>query len=248
MIKVAVLGAGGKMGAAACRAVERADDLELVARIGRGDALDPVADADVAVDLTRPDAVLDHVTWCVDHGIHVVIGTSGVTEERLGALRDRLGSRPNPGVGVLVVPNFSIGAVLMMRFAAEAARFYESVEIVEMHHPTKRDAPSGTARRTAQLVADARTDAGLAPMPDATTELLDGARGSTVDGVPVHSLRVRGLVAHQEVLLGSPGETLTIRHDSLDRESFMPGVLAAIRAVPGLPGVTVGLDKVLGLG
>jgi 4-hydroxy-tetrahydrodipicolinate reductase len=248
MIKVAVLGAGGKMGAAACRAVEGADDLELVARIGRDDALDPVADADVAVDLTRPDAVMDHVTWCVDHGVHVVVGTSGVTEERLGAVRDRLGSDPGVGLGVLVVPNFSIGAVLMMRFAAEAARFYESVEIVEMHHPTKRDAPSGTARRTAQLVAAARTEAGLAPMPDATTELLDGARGSTVDGVPVHSLRVRGLVAHQEVLLGSPGETLTIRHDSLDRESFMPGVLAAIRAVPGLPGVTVGLDKVLGLG
>ena len=248
MIKVAVLGAGGKMGAAACRAVEGADDLELVARIGRDDALDSVADADVAVDLTRPDAVMDHVTWCVDHGVHVVVGTSGVTEERLGAVRDRLGSAASVGVGVLVVPNFSIGAVLMMRFAAEAARFYESVEIVEMHHPTKRDAPSGTARRTAQLVAAARSEAGLASMPDATTELLDGARGSTVDGVPVHSLRVRGLVAHQEVLLGSPGETLTIRHDSLDRESFMPGVLAAIRAVPGLPGVTVGLDKVLGLG
>ena len=245
MIKVAVIGASGKMGAAACRAVEATDDLELVARIRRGDALDRVADADVAVDLTQPGVVVDHVEWCLDHGVHVVVGTSGVTEEGLGPVRDRLATQPK--LGVLVVPNFSIGAVLMMRFAAAAARYYESVEIVEMHHPTKRDAPSGTARRTAELVAAARTEAGMPPMPDATADSLDGARGAAVSGVPVHSLRVRGLVAHQEVLLGSPGETLTIRHDSLDRESFMPGVLAAVRAVPDLPGLTIGLDRVLGL-
>jgi 4-hydroxy-tetrahydrodipicolinate reductase len=168
-----------------------------------------------------------------------------VSEERLAALRER--ALEHPDVGVLVAPNLSVGAVLMMRFAAEAARFYDSVEIVEMHHPAKRDAPSGTAQRTAALVAEARSAAGRPPMPDATEDSRDGARGAVVDGVRVHSLRLRGLVAHQEVLLGGPGETLTIRHDSLDRSSFMPGVLAAIRAVPGMPGVTVGLDGVLGL-
>jgi 4-hydroxy-tetrahydrodipicolinate reductase len=246
MINVGVIGARGKMGSAACAAIEAADDLELVARIHRGQSLDAIKEADVAVDLTHPGAVMDNITQCLDHGVHVVAGTSGFTEARLAAVRDRLEDFPD--LGVIVVPNFSIGAVLMMRFASEAARFYESVEIVEMHHPTKKDAPSGTSRRTAELVAAARAEAGLDPMPDETVESLDGARGTTVDGVPVHSVRVRGLVAHQEVLLGSPGETLTIRHDSLDRESFMPGVLAATRAVCGLPGLTVGLDRVLGLG
>jgi 4-hydroxy-tetrahydrodipicolinate reductase len=245
MINVAVIGARGKMGSAACAAIEAADDLELVARILRGQSLDAIKEADVAVDLTHPGAVMENLAQCLDYGVNVVAGTSGFTEERLAEVRKRLEAAP--GVGVLVVPNFSIGAVLMMRFAADAARFYESVEIVEMHHPTKKDAPSGTSRRTAELVASARADAGLAPMPDETVEQLEGARGTAVDGVPVHSLRVRGLVAHQEVLLGSPGETLTIRHDSLDRESFMPGVLAAIRAAPDLPGLTVGLDRVLGL-
>lgn len=245
MITVAVLGAGGKMGRAACAAIEAAEDLELVARIGRSDTLDPVASAEVAVDLTSPDVVMDHVGWCIDKAVHVVVGTSGMDEGRLTALRDQLG--PEPAVGVLVVPNFSVGAVLMMRFAAEAARFYESVEIVEMHHPTKQDAPSGTARRTAELVAAARVDAARPRMPDGTVDALDGARGAVVDDVRVHSLRVRGMVASQEVLLGGPGETLTIRHDSNDRQSFMPGLLAAVRAVPARPGLTVGLDHVLGL-
>jgi 4-hydroxy-tetrahydrodipicolinate reductase len=244
MINVAVIGARGKMGSAACAAIEGAEDLELVARIHRGQSLDAIKEADVAVDFTHPGAVMDNITQCLDHGVNVVAGTSGFTEERLATVRERL--EEAPGLGVLVVPNFSIGAVLMMRFAADAARFFESVEIVEMHHPTKKDAPSGTSRRTAELVATARAGAGLASMPDATIEELDGARGSNVEGVPVHSLRVRGLVAHQEVLLGSAGETLTIRHDSLDRESFMPGVLAAVRAAPDLPGLTVGLDRVLG--
>jgi 4-hydroxy-tetrahydrodipicolinate reductase len=246
MTKVAVIGAGGRMGSAACLAVERAEGLQLVARIGRGDPLDPVAGADVAVDLTHPGVVMDHIAWCLHHGVHVVVGTSGFSEERLDAVRGLAAEHPE--VGVLVAPNFSVGAVLMMRFAAEAARFYESVEIVEMHHPAKRDAPSGTARRTAALVAEARAAAGLPAMPDATEDATDGARGAEVEGVRVHSLRVRGLVAHLEVLLGPPGETLTIRHDSLDRDAFMPGVLAAIRSVPGMPGVTVGIDRVLGLG
>ena len=188
---------------------------------------------------------MDHLAWCIDHRVHAVVGTSGFDERRLAAVRDRLGD--NPEVGILVVPNFSIGAVLMMRFAAEAARFYESVEIVETHHPTKRDAPSGTARCTAELVAAARAEAKASPMPDATSEALDGARGAAIHDVPVHSLRVRGVVASQEVFLGSPGETLAIRHDARDRESFMPGVLAAIRAVPGHLGLTVGLDRVLGI-
>jgi 4-hydroxy-tetrahydrodipicolinate reductase len=246
VIRVGVIGARGKMGRATCAAVEAADGMSLVAKIGSRDGLDSLSDADVAVDFTRPEAVMDNVAWCVEHGVSVVVGTSGITSDRLDAIAALLTDAPD-GIGVLVVPNFSIGAVLMMRFAAEAARFYESAEIVELHHPTKADAPSGTARRTAELIAKARADAGLGPMPDATSDQLDGARGAAVDGVPVHSVRLRGLVAHQEVLLGSPGEILTIRHDSLDRESFMPGVLAGIRYVADHPGLTVGLDDALGL-
>ena len=246
MIRVGVLGASGKMGSATCAAVEAADGLRLVARVGSGDRLDVLTEADVAVDLTRPDAVMDNVAWCVGHGVSVVVGTSGITPERLHAIEGLLREAADD-VGVLVVPNFSIGAVLMMRFAAEAARFYESAEIVELHHPTKADAPSGTARRTAEVIAHARAAAGLGEMPDATTDQLDGARGSMVDGVPVHSVRLRGLVAHQEVLLGAAGETLTIRHDSFDRASFMPGVLRAIQYVRDHPGLTVGLDDALGL-
>jgi 4-hydroxy-tetrahydrodipicolinate reductase len=234
------------MGAASCAAVEAADDLSLIAKVGSGDRLDSLADAEVAVDFTRPDVVMENVVWCVEHAVSVVVGTSGITSERLDAIGSALQDAPD-GVGVLVVPNFSIGAVLMMRFAAEAARFFESAEIVELHHPTKADAPSGTARRTAELIAKARADAGLTAMPDATADQLDGARGAAVDGVPVHSVRLRGLVAHQEVLFGSAGETLTIRHDSLDRASFMPGVLAGIRYVHDHPGLAVGLDDALGL-
>jgi 4-hydroxy-tetrahydrodipicolinate reductase len=234
------------MGSETCAAVEAADDLRLVAKVGSADGLDMLSDADVAVDFTRPDALMGNVSWCVERSVSVVVGTSGVTPERLDAIEALLRDAAD-GVGVLVVPNFSIGAVLMMRFAAEAARFYESAEIVELHHPTKADAPSGTARRTAEVIAHARADAGLGDMPDATADQLAGARGSTVDGVPVHSVRLRGLVAHQEVLLGAAGETLTIRHDSFDRASFMPGALTAIRYVHVHPGLTVGLDDALGL-
>ena len=247
MTRVGVLGAGGRMGSEACRAVDAADDLELVARIGSTDPLTALTDAgvEIAVDLTRPDAVMDNLRFCVEHGIHAVVGTSGFDDDRLAQLRGWLDSAP--GVGVLVVPNFAVGAVLMMRFAEQAARFFDSVEIVELHHAGKADAPSGTARRTAQLVAAARRDAGLGPMPDSTASALDGARGADVDGVRVHSVRASGLVAHQEVLLGTAGETLTIRHDSYDRASFMPGVLLAVREVATRPGLTVGLEPLIGL-
>lgn len=236
-LRVAVLGARGRMGTAACAAISAQDDLSLVAALGHEDPLDDLVAArpDVAVDLTRPDAVAAHVELCVARGIHVVVGTSGFTDtERYRTAR----------TGVLVVPNFALGAVLMMRFAAEAAPWFESVEIIELHHPDKADAPSGTARRTAELVADARR--GAPSPPDATADPASAARGLAVEGVRVHSVRLRGLVAHQEVLLGGQGETLTIRHDSFDRSSFMPGLLLAVRAVPSHPGLTVGLEHVLG--
>ncbi len=183
--------------------------------------------------------------FCVDHGIHAVVGTTGFDDERLDVLRGWLGDAP--ATGVLIAPNFSIGAILMMRFAAAAAPFYESVEVVELHHPDKADAPSGTARRTAQLIAAARREAGSGPVPDATSTSLEGARGADVEGIRVHGLRIRGLVAHQEVILGGVGETLTIRHDSLDRASFTPGVLAGLRAIGSHPGLTVGLEHFLDL-
>jgi 4-hydroxy-tetrahydrodipicolinate reductase len=243
--RVAVIGAEGRMGATVCRAVEEADDLELVARLDVGDELGDLGGADVVVEFSVPDASPGNVAHCVALGVHVVVGTTGWTEERLATLRDQL--EEAPGVGVLVAPNFAVGAVLMMSFARQAARFYESVEVVELHHPDKVDAPSGTAARTADLVGAAREDAGLGPVPDATTQDPDGARGARVHGIPVHSVRLRGLVAHQEVLLGGPGEMLTIRHDSFDRVSFMSGVLHAVREVSSRPGLTVGLEHVLGL-
>jgi 4-hydroxy-tetrahydrodipicolinate reductase len=245
--RVGVLGARGKVGSEVCRAVEAADDLELVAEIDLGDSLEALveAGAEAVVDFTHPDVVMENLRFCVEHGIHAVVGTTGFDQARLDTLAAWLDAAP--GVGVLVAPNFSIGAVLMMRFAATAAPFFESVEIVELHHPEKADAPSGTARRTAQLVAAARREAASPPMPDATSTGLEGARGADVDGVRVHGLRVRGLVAHQEVILGAPGETLTIRHDSLDRASFTPGVLTGLRAIGDRPGLTVGLDQLLDL-
>lgn len=247
MINVGVLGARGKVGSQICAAVESAEDLALVARVDAGDPIASLeqADAQVVVDFTHPDVVMDSLRHCIEQGIHAVVGTTGFDEERLATLRGWLADAP--GVGVLIAPNFSIGAILMMRFAVQAAPFYESVEIVELHHPTKADAPSGTARRTAELVAAARREAGLGPVPDATTTALEGARGAVVDGIHVHGLRIRGLVAHQEVVLGGPGETLTIRHDSLDRASFAPGVLAGVRAIGGHPGLTVGLEHFLDL-
>jgi 4-hydroxy-tetrahydrodipicolinate reductase len=243
-VRVAVLGASGRMGSEVVRAVENADGLSLVAAYDVGDTLD-LSGTDVAVDFTHPDAVMGNLRACIDAGVHAVVGTTGFDDERLAQLRDWLGD--DPSVGVLVAPNFGVAAVLMMQFAAQAARFFDSVEIVELHHPRKADAPSGTARRTAELVAAARREAGRPPMPDATSSSLDGARGADVDGVRVHAVRLEGLVAHQEVLLGGHGESLTLRHDSYDRTSFMPGVLLGVREVGSRPGLTVGLEALLDL-
>jgi 4-hydroxy-tetrahydrodipicolinate reductase len=248
-LKVGVLGALGKVGREVCDAVDEAartdGDLELVSRVDADDDLQSLLDAGVeaVVDFTHPDVVMDNLEFCIRHGIHAVVGTTGFDVARLDTLRGWLADSER--TGVLVAPNFSIGAVLMMRFAAEAARFYESVEIVELHHPDKADAPSGTSRRTAELIAAARREAGMGPVPDATSSGIEGARGAQVDGIHVHGLRVRGLVAHQEVILGGVGETLTIRHDSLDRVSFTPGVLLGLRQVADHPGLTVGLEHLL---
>ncbi|MEW2063899.1 4-hydroxy-tetrahydrodipicolinate reductase [Streptomyces sp. NPDC007002] len=246
-LRVAVLGAQGRIGSEAVRAVEAAEDLELVAALGRGDKLEALAEAgaQVAVELTTPASVMGNLDFCVRHGIHAVVGTTGWTDERLAQLNSLLDDSPE--AGVLIAPNFSIGAVLTMKFAERAARYFESVEVVELHHPHKADAPSGTATRTAQLIAAARAEAGSAPQPDATVTALDGARGADVDGVPVHAIRLRGLLAHQEVLLGGEGETLTIRHDSLHHSSFMPGILLGVRRVVTTPGLTFGLEHFLDL-
>ena len=246
-IRVGVLGARGRMGQQVCKAVDAAPDLDLVAMVDAGDWLFSVADADsqVLVDFTHPDVVMDNIRFAIDQGIHAVVGTTGMTDERLDTVREWLAD--SPSTGVLVVPNFGIGAVLSMKFAQLAAAYYQSAEVVELHHPNKVDAPSGTAVRTAQLIAAARRDAGLGAAPDATTQTLDGARGADVDGVRVHALRIAGMVAHQEIVFGAEGETLTIRHDSLDRVSFMPGVLLGIRNVVSRPGLTVGLEALLDL-
>ena len=246
-IRVGVLGARGRMGQQVCRAVDAADDLDLVAMVDAGDWLFSVADAgsQVLVDFTHPDVVMDNVRFAIDQGIHAVIGTTGITAERLDTIRGWLAD--SPATGVLVAPNFGIGAVLSMRFAQLASRFYDSAEVIELHHPNKADAPSGTAVRTAELIASARADAGLGASPDATTQERDGARGADIDGVHVHALRIAGMVAHQEIVFGAEGETLTIRHDSLDRVSFMPGVLLAVREIVSRPGLTVGLESLLDL-
>jgi 4-hydroxy-tetrahydrodipicolinate reductase len=249
VINVGVLGARGRMGTEVVKAVNAADDLELVAMVDDGDWLFNVADAgaQVVVDFTRPDVVMDNIRFCIDQNIHCVVGTTGFDEAKLATIAEWL--EPKPDLGVVIAPNFGIGAVLLMRFAQEAARFFPSVEIVELHHPNKVDAPSGTAARTARLIAAARRAAGLPAAPDATKEAdsLPGARGADVEGVPVHAVRLTGLVAHQEVLMGADGETLTLRHDSYDRASFMPGVLLAVREIGRRPGLTVGIESLLGL-
>lgn len=244
MIKVGVVGAKGRMGQEVVRAVREADDLSLVAAVDIGVPATALgqAGAEVIVDFTTPDAVMRTLRTCIADGIHCVVGTTGFDEARLDQVREWCAS--TPGVGVLIAPNFSIGAVLAMRMAVLAAPYFPSVEIIELHHPDKLDAPSGTAIRTAQQVAAAR---GAAAAPDATAQSLPGARGAVVDGVHVHAVRLSGLVAHQEILLGGEGETLTIRHDSMDRASFMPGVLLGVREVAAHPGLTLGLDSYLGL-
>jgi len=242
-IRVGVLGARGRMGAEVVKAVNNATDLELVAELDLGDSLDQLLStkAQVVVDFTTPDSVMKNLEFLIQNNIHAVVGTTGFDAARIDSLSKELSKQPE--VGVLIAPNFAIGAVLMMEFAEKAARYFDSAEIIEMHHPAKVDAPSGTAARTAELMTQARKDSKKAPMPDATKQSLDGARGSKVGDIPIHSIRAQGLVAHQEVLLGGVGETLTIRHDSLDRAGFMPGVLLGVRSVINHPGLTHGLDK-----
>jgi len=243
MIKVGVLGARGRMGAEVVKAVTEAADLELVAALDLGDSLETLksAGAQVVVDFTTPDSVMANLNYLANNGIHAVVGTTGFDAARIATLEKLIAA--NPSVGILIAPNFAIGAVLMMEFATKAAKYFESAEIIELHHPNKVDAPSGTVSRTAELMSKARKEAGLGAMPDATTTSLDGARGATVGDIPVHSVRLRGLIAHQEVLLGGLGETLTIRHDSLDRAGFMPGVLLGVRSIISKPGLTFGLEK-----
>ena len=244
-MRVGVLGAKGKVGATMVAAVEAAEDLTYTAGVDAGDSLSLFSDSqtEVVIDFTHPDVVMDNLKFLIDNGIHAVVGTTGFTDERLNQVESWVKTKPN--VAVLIAPNFAIGAVLSMHFAKQAARFFESAEVIELHHPQKADAPSGTAGRTARLIAQARK--GLPPNPDATSTGIEGARGADVDGIPVHSVRLAGLVAHQEVLFGTQGETLTIRHDSLDRTSFVPGVLLAVRKVGEHPGLTVGLEPFLGL-
>ena len=244
-MRVGVLGAKGKVGATMCAAVQSAADLTLSAEVDAGDAMSLFTDTstDAVIDFTHPDVVMDNLEFLIGNGIHAVVGTTGFTAERLDRVRDWLAA--SPATGVLIAPNFAIGAVLSMHFAQKAAPYFESVEVIELHHPQKADAPSGTATRTAQLIAAARKD--LPPSPDATSTGLPGARGADVDGVPVHSVRVTGLVAHQEVLFGTMGETLTIRHDSIDRTSFVPGVLLAVRHIAARPGLTIGIEALLDL-
>jgi 4-hydroxy-tetrahydrodipicolinate reductase len=225
--------------------VQTADDLTLSAQVDAGDPMTLLTDSDTeaVIDFTHPDVVMDNLKFLIDNGIHAIVGTTGFTQDRLDRVRSWLEAKPE--AAVLIAPNFAIGAVLCMHFAAQAARFYDSAEVIELHHPHKADAPSGTAARTAQLMADSRSD--LPPNPDATSSGLPGARGADVDGIPVHSVRLAGLVAHQEVLLGTAGETLTIRHDSMDRTSFVPGVLLAVRSIRDLSGLTVGIESLLDL-
>jgi len=244
-MKIAVFGACGRMGAETCQTVNQADDLELIAGIDLGDSRDAAHDADVVVDFTHPDSVMDNIQWCIDNGISIVVGTTGFTPHRLDQVRAMLG--PKAKTGVLIAPNFSIGAILMMHFSALAAPHFDSVEIIESHHPGKADAPSGTAATTARLVDQARTAAARPPMPDATSHEVPGARGAQIHGVRVHSLRLPGIIAQQEVRLTSPGETLSIICDARSRSSFMPGVVQGIWWVTTHPGLTVGLEPVLGI-
>ena len=246
-IKVAVLGAKGRMGATTVAAISDAKDLELVASLDLGDSLEGLvtSGAQVVVDFTHPDSVMGNLDFAINHGINVVVGTTGFDAKKLEQIKGWLSK--NPKVGALIAPNFGLGAVLMMQFAAQASKYFESVEIIELHHPNKVDAPSGTAARTAELITEARKSVSKSEMPDATTTSLDGSRGAKVGDVPVHSVRLRGLVAHQEVILGDLGETLTIRHDSIDRTGFMPGVLLGVRKVVTHPGLTFGLEHFLDL-
>lgn len=246
-IKVGVLGAHGRVGTAVVAGVRAADDLELVAEIDKDDSLEKLLDAgaEVIVDFTTPDSVMSNLEFCIKHGIHCVVGTTGFDDDRYDQVRSWCAA--SQGTGVLIAPNFAISAVLTMSFARQAAKFFESAEVVEYHHPNKLDAPSGTAVKTAQGIAEARKAAGMQPCPDATVQELDGARGTDLDGVRVHAVRMTGMVAHEEVIFGTVDQSLTIRQDSYGRDSFVPGVLLGVRNVMDHPGLTIGLDKFLGL-
>jgi 4-hydroxy-tetrahydrodipicolinate reductase len=242
-LKVGVLGAKGRMGVAVCQLIQTTADFELGAQCDAGDSLELLSSCDVVVDFTTPDVVMDNLEFLLTNNINVVVGTTGFTPARIAQLNQWLSTSSS---SVLIAPNFALGAVLMMKFAEQAAKWFESVEVVELHHPAKVDAPSGTAVRTAELISQARAAAALRAAVDATTGDL-AARGGRVGDVPIHTLRIAGLVAHQEVIFGNPGETLTIRHDALDRSSFMPGVALAIRAIAKHPGLTIGLENFLEL-
>lgn len=244
-MKVAVIGARGRMGAEICRAVAEASDLELVAAVDAGDDFAPLLAADVVVEFTIPDATMGNIRWCVEHDLDVVVGTTGFTDAKLDQVRGWLAGR---SARVLIASNYSIGAILMMDFARRAAPYFESVEIIEAHHPNKVDAPSGTAATTARKIATARADAGLGPVPDATSDDPLGARGASVDGIHVHAVRQRGLFANQEVRFGNAGEQLVLTANSFDRAAYMPGVLTAVRAIKGLTGLTLGIETLLGIG
>ena len=246
-IKVAVLGAKGRMGSESIKAISECKDFELVAELDLGDSLDKLVSsgAEVVVDFTHPDSVMGNLEFAIKNGISVVVGTTGFDDEKLNQVKSWLAASPK--VGALIAPNFGLGAVLMMQFAAQASKYFESVEVVEFHHPAKADAPSGTAARTAELITAARKSVNKSAMPDATTSEIAGARGAKIGDVQIHSLRLRGLVAHQEVILGDIGETLSIRHDSIDRTGFMPGVLFSIREVGKHPGLTFGLENYMNL-
>ena len=243
-IRVGVLGAKGRMGETVCAAVTAASDCELLAALDLGDDLSQLVanKVQVVVDFTTPGSVAKNLEFLAENNIHAVVGTTGFDEKKLAVVAKQFAAG---SANVVIAPNFGLAAVLMMKFAETAAPYFDSVEIVEMHHPRKIDAPSGTAIRTAELISKARE--GMVAMPDATKDLVAGARGANVSGIPIHSIRLQGLVAHQEVVLGGPGESLTIRHDSYDRESFMPGVLLAIRKVSDTKGLTYGLESLLGL-
>lgn len=246
-IKVGVLGAKGRVGQTIVTAVSEAEDLELVAEVNSGDDLNVLVEqgAEVIVDFTTPNAVMGNLEFCINNGISAVVGTTGFDEERLAQVRTWLEGKDN--VGVLIAPNFAISAVLTMVFSKQAARFFESAEVIELHHPNKLDAPSGTAIHTAQGIAEARKEAGMDAQPDATEQAMDGSRGASVDGIPVHAVRMSGMVAHEQVIFGTQGQTLTIKQDSYDRNSFAPGVLVGVREINQHPGLVVGLEHYLGL-
>ena len=242
-MKVAVLGAKGRMGAETVAAIESASDLTLSSALDLGDSLDQLikTGTEVIVDFTHPDSVMKNLEFAITNGIHVVVGTTGFDDKKLSELKNLLSK--NTKVGALIAPNFGLGAVLMMQFSQKAAQYFESVEIIELHHANKVDAPSGTAIRTAELITDARKQSKKGAMPDASKTIIPGARGAKVGDVPIHSVRSHGYVAHQEVIFGDAGETLSIRHDSINRAGFMPGVLIGVRNVAKHPGLTVGLEN-----